>query len=470
MMHRLAFRTRLTIAYTTILALALLLFSGIAFIAIRLTLNAQLQSRIQTTETAIRSVPDIRHGQVVFDPDDRAQFLEMLAESHVNGVTVASDGRVLLSNVAHPPRELLAALRGRAPRYGDLRTGAETLTFAVEPISQGNRSYGATAVWSSQELADGAARSALVALLGATLALIVIAGLFGGWLARRLLRPVADLSELISDIEATDLSERLAWTGPDDELGRLCTTFDRLLDRLEYAFDHQRRFTADASHELRTPISVMRAEIELALARERDAGDYRRALQRLQAETTRLEALIESLLLTARGASGTAALQLVSLDEIARRAIDRMTTPAQLARVTLALDANADAYALADPPLIESATLALVDNAIHHTPPGGSVRVAVLANDAWVQLSVADSGSGFSERALLEATQRFWRDDPARSGKGMGLGLSIAHAIAAQHDGRIELRNDERAGAVVDLWLPRAENVMSRRQVHATIT
>lgn len=163
-MHRLAFRTRLTIAYTAILAFALLLFSGIAFIAIRLTLNAQLQARIQTTETAIRSVPDIRHGHVVFDPDDRVQFLALLAENHVNGVTVTSDGRVLLSNVAHPPPAILAAARGGAERYGDLRAGEATLAYMVEPLTQGDHYYGSTAVWSSHELTDGAARSALAAL------------------------------------------------------------------------------------------------------------------------------------------------------------------------------------------------------------------------------------------------------------------------------------------------------------------
>ena len=297
----------------------------------------------------------------------------------------------------------------------------------------------------------------------------MLAAAIGGWFARRLLRPLADVSAVISHIEATDLSERLAWTGADDELGRLCSTFDRLLDRLEAAFDHQRRFTSDASHELRTPLSVMRAEIELALARERDADAYRRALARLQAETTRLEALIESLLLSARGDAVAITTTPVSLDEVARHVIDRMHTPAKAANVTLEHRACERAVSRGDRQLIESATLAIVDNAIRHSPSNGTVRLTVDVSDRWARLAVSDDGAGFSERALTDAMQRFWRDDPARSGNHAGLGLSIADAIARRHGGTLELHNDAHAGATVRLALPLADAQLQNERFPATI-
>ena len=457
-MRRLAYRTRLTIAYTAILALALLAFSAIAFAAIHVTLAAQLETRLDTMATAVRSVPDVRNGKLLFDEDDRQQFLGLLAENHINGLTATMDGHVLLSNLARPPRDLLGVIRGPDPRRGDIRVDGDTIAYHSYPIWSDNRQYGSIVVWSSRSLNNDVARTTLFVLLAATVLLIVITGVVGGALSRRMLRPVTDLSAMISEIEASDLSERLAWDGPADELGKLCTTFDRLLDRLEAAFEQQRRFTADASHELRTPLSVMRAEVELALARERTSDEYRRALQRLQAETTRLETLVESLLLTARGET-VAAANVVSFGDIARRVVDRMAMPANLATVALVTVVEHEGRTHADPALLESAALALVDNAIRHTPPDGTVRVIASASESEAILTIIDSGSGFSERALHQATQRFWRDDPSRAARGTGLGLSIAQTIAARHGGRLVLRNGL-GGAAAALHFPRVHEAV----------
>lgn len=468
-MARFTLRTRLTIAYTAVVAVALLCFSWIAFAAVHATLGAQLESRLIETSTAVQPVPDIRGGRVVLDPDDRQVMLTLLAQSHLNGFVLDAAGRTVFSSSPRPPAALVAAIRAGATGRDDVRVGGESIAYRTLPVRQDGRTYGSVTTWSSRSFNDDVARTTLLALLGAALAVIAVAALVGGWFARRLLRPVTDVSAVISHIEATDLSERLAWTGADDELGRLCSTFDRLLDRLEEAFDHQRRFTADASHELRTPLSVMRAEIELALARDRDAEAYRRALTRLQAECTRLEALVESLLLSARGDSSTLATALISLDDVARRVIDRMQTPAAAAGVTLEHRGDERAITRGDQPLIESATLAIVDNAIRYSSPENRVRLTVDVTGRWARMIIADTGPGFTDRALKDARQRFWRDDPARSGSSTGLGLSIAHEIAQRHGGTLELRNDTRAGAVVCLSLPLENARLHRGEKPATI-
>jgi two-component system OmpR family sensor kinase len=454
-MHGLTMHARLTLAYAVILAVALLAFSGAAFIAVRTLLGAQLEARLQTTASAVQTIPDVRHGRVVLDPDDRLQFQLLLAENHVDGTVLADDGRLVFSSGGSPAAAVVDAARwSSVPHRGDVRVGGQTVAFQSEPIRGDGRTYGAVVVWSSRAFNDDIAWTSLLGSLAATLFVVAVAVAVGGRLSRQLLRPLSDMSALIAAIAATDLSERLAWNGPDDELGRLCSTFDRLLDRLEAAFEQQRRFTADASHELRTPLSVMRAEIELALARDRDAAAYVEALERLQAETQRLEALVEGLLLAARGDAVTVTAGVVDLDDVARRVVDRMTTPARIANVTIACASHADAHARAEQPLVESAVLALIDNAISYTPAGGSVHVMVGVDAGTAYVSVADGGAGFTAAALHAATHRFWRDDASRSRRGAGLGLSIARTIAERHGGSLVVRNATNGGGIVTLMIP----------------
>jgi signal transduction histidine kinase len=264
---------------------------------------------------------------------------------------------------------------------------------------------------------------------------------------------VTELSAMMSEIEATDLGERLAWTGPDDELGRLCVTFDRLLDRLEAAFVSERRFIADASHELRTPLSVLRAEVELALMQERTPEAYRATLERLQRETQRLETLAQSLILTTRDEAGAMPMEPAPVITFTERAVARMQPLASARGVELACTGVTETSVLADTEMLERAIVALIDNALRFARR--RVTVTVEESAASVRISVSDDGPGFSEAALREATRRFWRDDASRSGPGTGLGLAIARSILERHAGAIELRNAEGSeGAVVVLTLP----------------
>jgi signal transduction histidine kinase len=462
-MGRLRYETRLTIVYTTIFAVALVAFSAIAYAIVAWSLGASTAARLQTTADAIRGIPDVRHGRIMLDAEDRRQFLALLSDNHVNGAALAGDGTLVISN-QRPPAAILAAVRGGAPR-GSVRTGG-TVDYVSRPMAgRTGTIVGFALTWESGTVNEEAARTALLSLLAASAAVILLAGIAGRAVIRRMLRPITNLSAMMSEIEASDLGERLAWEGPDDELGRLCSAFDRLLDRLQASFDRERRFTADASHELRTPLSVMRAEVELSLSRRRDAGAYRATLERLQLETTRLEALVESLLLTARSDAGLAVTAPVRLRDVAERAAGRLDGIAAQRGVALRLETENDACAHADASLLESALVAVMDNALRYTPAGGTICLAVTSSGDWCTLLVRDGGTGFSPAALREGTQRFWRDDPARSGAGMGLGLAIVAAVAERHGGTIALRNDPNGG-VVEIRLPAVAALLP--DVHST--
>jgi two-component system, OmpR family, sensor kinase len=453
MTQRLTFRTRLMLASTAIVAVAVLLLGAVAFVTIRLAMSTALDTRLETTAQAIRSVVDIKHGALrALDHEDHAQFLAILGEG-VNGAILRSDGSLLASNLAAPPRAILDVLARADASHGTVQLDRGAVVYSALPIDEDGVRYGTVAAWESRSVYDDAARLTLIALGIAGVIVVVAAAAVAGTLTRRMLRPVTDLSAMISDIEASDLTERLEWSGPDDELGTLCSTFDRLLDRLETAFERERRFIADASHELRTPLSVMRAEVELALMHERTPEAYRSALARLQRETQRLEALAQSLILTTRNGNAGLSTTPVRAGVIADRARARMQPLATSRGIALGSRVETDVAVMADADMLERAIVALIDNALRFARRSVDIRVTSEGSDACI--AVSDDGAGFSDGALLDATSRFWRDDPARSGDGTGLGLAIARSIIERHGGTIALRNaTDGSGAVVLLTVP----------------
>jgi signal transduction histidine kinase len=361
------------------------------------------------------------------------------------------------SNLAAPPRTLLAGLVDSVRPNGVVHVGRDGTSYVLMPIVENGLRLGTILTWGSRSAYEDAERITLVALGAAGLVVIAAGAAAAGTLTRRMLRPVAELSAMMSDIEATDLGERLAWNGPDDELGRLCSTFDRLLDRLETAFERERRFIADASHELRTPLSVLRAEVELALMQERTPAAYRSALQRLQRETQRLETLAESLILTTREDARPFTAGPVPAGEIAARATAHMQPLAASHGIALTFDGAPAVSVDADADMLERAIVALIDNALRFARE--RVGVAVTSDGTHAGIAVRDDGPGFSPDALRDATSRFWRDDPARSGAGTGLGLAIARATAERHHGSLELQNAGGGiGAVVVLTVPIAKS------------
>ena len=454
MKRQLAYGTRLTLANTAIVAVAVVLLGAVAFVTVGFALDNAFETRLETTAEAIRSIVEVRNGGINdLDKVDLEQFQALLGQG-LNGAIYRSDGSLMVSNLAAPPATLLADVGGSASLSGLAHVDRGATRFVVFAIVQNGLRYGTIVDWESRGVYRDAQRITLIALIAAGLVVIAAAAAAGGTLTRRMLLPVTDLSAMISDIEAANLSERLAWDGPNDELGRLCVTFDRLLDRLETAFQRERRFIADASHELRTPLSVMRAEVELALMQERTPEAYRTALQRLQRETRRLEVLAQSLILTSRGDGGRVE-RAVPAAGIAARATARMEPLSASHNIALACDTADVAHIDADPEMLERAIVALIDNALRFAR--SAVAVAVSVDGMHASIAVSDDGPGFSDRALHEATRRFWREDPARSGEGTGLGLAIARSIVERHNGTIALHNVAGGGgAVVVLLIPLA--------------
>jgi heavy metal sensor kinase len=289
--------------------------------------------------------------------------------------------------------------------------------------------------------------------------LLVLATIAGFWLSSRALRPVQELIEGARSISARDLSRRLAVPTPQDELSRLANTLNGMLDRVEASFQQMRRFTADASHELRAPITLIRTAAEFSLLRERGREELLDSMRKILREATRTSALVDDLLWLARADSGQnpSALNPVRLAPLLRDIGDQANDLAAAKNLVVTTSpAPEEVLVLAEELALRRLLLILLDNAIKYTPAEGSIELDAEVTADWVTIAVTDTGAGIAPEDLPHIFERFWRADKARSrvSGGTGLGLSIAREIAASHSGTLTVTSELGRGSRFALTLP----------------
>jgi len=284
------------------------------------------------------------------------------------------------------------------------------------------------------------------------------AATFGGyWLAAFSLAPIGRMTETARRVSAANLAERLAVANPDDELGRLAATLNAMLDRIDRGFAAARRFTADAAHELKTPVAAIRSEAEVALLSPRSAEDYERALRSVVEEASRLGHLSERLLALSREDAGAAVEpRPVRLDTVVHEAADGARDSARRAGLQLRVGELPAVVVDGDAVSLRQVFDNLLDNAVKYTPAGGGVTVRGHCADGWAAIEVADTGMGIPADSLPRVFDRFFRADPSRSRRtgGAGLGLSIAKAVAERHGGAVEVESRAGGGSTFRVTLP----------------
>jgi heavy metal sensor kinase len=302
------------------------------------------------------------------------------------------------------------------------------------------------------------------------LPLIVALAIGGGYLLMRgALRPVDEIRQKAARITSRNLSERLPVLHTGDELERLATDLNHMIERLEESFHQINRFSADASHELRTPLTVLQGELE-AIAQKGQTlpEDVRDTIGSALEETHRLAKIVESLLAISRLEAGEARVQPVRLDlaELARTTTDHMKLLAEEKHISMTCDGTDPVEVEADPSRIKQVVVNLLDNAIKYTPEGGEVSISVTQRDGHAVLEVADSGLGISANDLPHVFERFYRADKARSRRmgGTGLGLSIVRSICLAHGGQVTVDSTEGCGSRfrVELLLATSNRPQSR--------
>jgi signal transduction histidine kinase len=456
-------RGQLGLAYAAALLIILIVFAAATLALIDSIGRTTLDERLQTAARAISAIVDEHDGRIAVEAKDRQQFARIVGPRLDAAIIDNALGSVDSTVVQVPAAVAAVAAHGDRGMTTVEANGA-SLRVARLPVPIGRPGLGAVVVWRDLDSVEELDHRLALTFAFAIPIVALLAVIAGGAVATRGLRPLVALAEIASEIEAHDLSRRIAIPSRDDELGRLCATFDRMLDRLEEAFARERRFTGDASHELRAPLSVIRAEADLMLRRARTPQEYQRALRSIAAQADELEALTQDLLAAARGEAGAEAMASAPADltAAATAAADQLEALAHARGIALRREIEADAIVGGDEQALRRVVVCLLHNALAYARVRGTVVVRVERTLAGTRLSVIDDGPGFTPEALVHATERFWRDDPSRSrGEGStngtggsGLGLSIASAIVHATDGTLVLSNFPDGGARVVVTFP----------------
>ena len=419
-----------------------------------------LQERAQDVQLVLSHEAADRNSQqvsedfaAIYELKDDGKYLQVRDE---HGNWIYRSKRMIEQNPELPPPDKIP-MDGL---IGEFRLGPRNIRILAYPIEARGVHYsvqtGISLKKSMVLLANFRTRLLLLAPIA-----ILLAAAGGHFMSRKALRPVAALAAEAQRINDRNLDKRLPVPRANDEISDLSRTLNQMLERIDKAFATIRTFTGNASHELRTPISLFRTEIEVALNRPRSAGEYREVLQRLQVETIRMTSLMESLLSLARadGGAETIALSPIRIADLLRQAEETWTLRMKNTMLDFGVEApDEDLCALGDTQSIPRLLSILLENACKYTPPGGSVKLRAEVDGTRIVLAVEDTGIGIAPEHLPRIFDRFYRGVP--TGKsvrtGSGLGLALAKWIAERHGTQLSVRSLQGHGSLFSFGLERA--------------
>jgi heavy metal sensor kinase len=440
-----------------VLCIAFGAFSLLAFFEVRGSIHAAVDEGLRDRAADLRelleqqaSAEQVKHrlaeGSSVRGEDDILEIAE------VNGEWAFSSMAALHYGLKLP------AARTQNFQFSTIVSEGMPLRVLNGQLQVAGKTYDVEIAAAMDDFYDAINRFRLVLLFSIPV-LLLVASAGGYWLSRKAVAPVGEIARAAEAISEDELSKRLPVPQTGDELQNLSEILNDLFDRLEIAFKRVMQFTADASHELRTPVALMRTRTEVALRKERSQADYRETIVRIHNELERTSALIENLMTLARADSGAQVLELTStsLNEVlgeiaepARLLADKKSVhyEQRLPETPLRVSGN--------PASLRRLFLILIDNAVKYSPLEGHVSLALTACDGSAVTEIRDKGIGISPSDLPHIFERFYRADESRSREsgGTGLGLSIAKWIAEAHHGGISVSSDVGEGSVFRVQIP----------------
>lgn len=287
----------------------------------------------------------------------------------------------------------------------------------------------------------------------------IIGSWFGGrFMAKKALKPIGHMIKELQNIETEHLKKRLPLHPAKDEINALSEVINEMLSRLENSFNQTRQFTADASHELRTPIAIMKAGIEVALSKERDVRGYQQVLANTLEDLSRLSKIIENLFILAKADAGRYELhtEQMNLSPVITEIVEQLKLIAEPKNIFVSTEKMEDAFIEGDELLIRMLLLNLIDNAVKYTHPHGTIKLSLCKDNGWAKIAILDNGIGISQEDITHIFDRFYRANKARTSDhdGGGLGLSICQWIVKSHQGTITVESELQKGSAFTVILP----------------
>lgn len=447
-------RLRLALWYAGALTVMVLAFSAAVYVLVRGSLMAQSEAQLDRDMSALRKMIDHDLDELP-EVDEHGSVMYFQVSGGGGGKAVFESGDWRKFHIEPTPQSGASRSLGRwdSPTGHTFLLRTDTITVPaaqrrselLPAVAPGQPLRVTVAV--DQEPVERGLRTLLVALLVGVPCAAAAAVAGGYLLAGRVLSPVGTMARKAAQISADNLADRLPVEHPDDEFGRLATVFNETLSRIEDAFDRLRRFTTDASHQLRTPLAAIRSVGEVALRENGKPETYREVIGSILEEVDRLTRLVDGLLVLTRGDLSRTHLrrERVDLYALAKDVVELLRVLAEDKGQTLTVDGERGVEAEADPATLRQCLLNLLDNAIKYTPAGGKIQVVVRRDAQGAALvEVTDNGPGVRAEDQKRIFDRFYRTEGAAQTRGAGLGLAIARWAAEINHGRIQV--ESRAG------------------------
>ncbi|WP_165223912.1 sensor histidine kinase [Aquisphaera insulae] len=473
-MKTLPIGTRLTVYYVAAMAAVLAGFSAGLYAMAARHLHRQAEGRLVAALDTLTAAAEIGSEGVEWEPDERRLAFGRQGLEGRLAWRIADEKGERVDDSATAEIGGFLGLLGPSVRHPAAFTDASGMPWRAmsrrierprprdeepPPVAPGHHDALILSVAISLDGVRSTLRNLAATLAGLSLAIWTLALLTGRRLCHAALRPLAEMAAAAHAIGADEPGRRLQIPAADDELAELGRSFNGLLNRLGEALERQQRFAGDASHQLRTPLTSLQGQVDLALRQDRRPEEYRRVLALVRSKTRHLRQIVDGLLFLSRADAEARrpSLEEVPLEAWLRAHLSSWPDPRR-ADVVLEADAGDSCRALAHPPLLAELLDNLLDNAAKYSPPGTPIEVRLRRHDGEVSFHVRDSGPGLSGDDLGRVFEPFYRADSARLGGpgGTGLGLSIAARIAAACGGRLRADSQPGRGATFTVDLPAA--------------
>ncbi|GAA6620744.1 sensor histidine kinase [Scytonema sp. NUACC26] len=433
-------RTRLTAWYVLLLGCTLVLFSTYLYVQLENSLLGQLDTALQVaaSETFTEVIEQDAHPAFKIRKQS-ATITRQLANAGFTVRLISPKGEVWDGIGSY---QIVPAIAQIKPGYTNVTEHKKIWRVYTQPLPL-SPTAGWLQVAQSLEPISKASEHLRTLMLFSCPTILLVAAFGGLFLAERALRPIDRIIRTAQAIGPGDFTQRIGYRGSTDEVGRLAITIDKMLDRLEAAFEHERRFTADASHELRTPLTVMKGRLGVTLSRARTVEEYESTLQELQREVDRLIRLANGLLFLTRLDQSSSeyrhSLTNVDLNELLEILIEQIQPLAESKNITISVSIDPSLHVPGNSDRLTCLFLNLLDNAIKYTPSDGQITVRAHRERGEAKVTVTNTGKGIEAKHLPHLFERFYRaeSDRSRNTGGSGLGLAIAHEIVRLHRGTI---------------------------------
>ncbi|QEL19466.1 ATP-binding protein [Limnoglobus roseus] len=470
--------TRLTAFFLAALAVVLVAFSGTLYSLARTHLLRQLDDRAAATLETLVAATEVEPDGLEWDRKERTLIVPRgdgrlvwtvfdnggrevdgeAGQSLYEATTAGADDRVTRSlatrdgelwrvyrrSLSHPRPDIVErrAVPGAARHPGDERYQRLTFVTAL-PLASVHQTLSTLAGW----------------LVGVSLGVWLLAAVGGRWVCRRALLPVTKMAAGVQEITADNLHGRLPSPTSRDELADLATAFNDLLGRLQLAFERQKQFTGEAAHQLRTPLTAILGQVEVALRRDREPDDYRRALASVKTQTNRLRDIVEMLLFLAQADAEARLPDLERIDLghwLPTHVAESWANHHRFADLRTAVPSGESLISLGQPALLGQALDNLIDNALKYSPTGTPIEVRLGREADGLVIAVEDRGNGMRDEDLGHAFEPFFRSSEARRQGigGVGLGLSVTARIVKAFGGRVDARSEVGQGSRFEIRLP----------------